>query len=59
MTKYEAKKLVKSGKEVKVKNVNFNESFTAIFIKIDNWLLTSNFGGVYSLDDLEIIEIIN
>jgi len=58
MTPKQADKIIKAGVPVTVKNFQFGETFTAIFVSRDRFSITTQDGGLYSRDDLDIIKTV-
>jgi hypothetical protein len=56
MTPRQADQLIKSGKPVTVHGAQFNETFTATFIKRDRYSIYTSTGGIFDRGDLVIVK---
>ena len=56
MTTKQADKLIKSGEQVTLHNARFNETFTVVLVSRDRHTVTSQDGGRFERDELEVVE---
>lgn len=55
MTPKQADKLIKLGQPVTVRNETFNETFTATFVSRDRHTISTEDGGLFERDELEVV----